>query len=42
MINIIEKDVCDKHKPKNKGVCNHCGVGRCRDAPPICILKKIT
>ena len=40
MSNTLYKGVCDKHKSKYKGVCNHCGVCRCSDAPPDCILKK--
>ena len=40
MSNALEKGVYDKHKSKKKGVCNHCGVCRCCDAPPVFILKK--
>ena len=40
MSNPLEKDVCDKNKPKKKGVCDDCGVCRCCDASPVCILKK--
>ena len=42
MSNALEKGVYDKHKSKKNGVCNHCGVCRCCDAHPVCILKKIT
>ena len=42
MSNTLYKGVCDKHKSKYKGFCNHCGVCRFSDAPPVCILKKST
>ena len=40
MSNKLENSVCDKHKSKKKGVCNHCRVCRYCDAPSVCILKK--
>ena len=36
----LEKGVRDKHNNKKKGICDHCRVCRCFDAPPVFRLKK--